>query len=102
MIICTICSRLDEWVPLSRFNLSTLQRCLAETDDTTNDHSTEHSSSSGKRHTRSADPRSKRDGRRRASTSEMLDGTLLVDSSTSHPIRGGGNFHSDLAELEAG
>ncbi|KAL3801857.1 hypothetical protein ACHAWO_003863 [Cyclotella atomus] len=93
--------RLDEWVPLSRFQLSTLKRCPTDAQDASHEHSATHGS--GKRHTRSAEPR-KRDRRH---SSEVPDGDPLAHTTESNnhntnPItRGGGNFHSDLAELEA-
>ena len=92
--------RLDEWVSLSRFDLSTLKRCPAESKETSQDHASGHHGTSGKRHTRSADPRSKRDGKRRSS--EVSEGDILTETpNSSVRIGGGGNFHSDLAELEA-
>eukprot|EP00804_Cyclotella_cryptica_P000310 CCRYP_010234-RA/>CCRYP_010234-RA protein AED:0.00 eAED:0.00 QI:153/1/1/1/1/1/2/245/481 len=102
--------RIDEWVPISRFKLSTLKRAPAEGTPLDPQTSGQHSAGkSGKRQTRSAaDTRSKRDGRRRSSEMSHTDDLLAAAASSevdtqSAPTRigGGGNFHSDLAELEA-
>lgn len=98
-------SRLDEWVPLSRFQLSTLVRRPPESNDTSQDpHSTTtHSTSSGKRHTRSgAEPRKRSDRRRSSDVSDGgVDNITAAESTAPITRGGGGNFHSDLAELEA-